>query len=136
MQIFTKFCDTQGCKNTIPESHMYCVPCMEGIRVSLQRKVTHDHVSCTQSPQPLNNKYINTPSYYNSDIGDLYDMFIHQYGLEPWLRHVEMEAVQYLVRAHLKGSYRGDVAKAKVILERVIAELDKAQVVCNTRETK
>ena len=62
------------------------------------------------------------PSYYTTVNGDLYTLFITKYGLDMWCKHVEMEAIQYLWRCRDKGQYLEDIQKAKVILERILAE--------------
>lgn len=65
----------------------------------------------------------NSPAYYSSSAGDVYAMLIAQFGLDAWLRHAEMEVIQYMFRATRKQNYLGDVKKAKVIVDRIIAEM-------------
>ncbi len=67
-----------------------------------------------------------TPAHYYSRGGqDLYDIFIEKYGTTVWLRHVEMECIQYLWRSSDKGTYVNDIMKVKVICERIVKELSK-----------
>jgi len=70
---------------------------------------------------------IPAPHYYTlAKSRDLYSIFIEINGLETWLRHVEMEAIQYLFRARSKGDYLEDIRKVRVICERIIEEVEKS----------
>ncbi len=89
-------------------------------------KLTEDKMVNQLKGQELNEKYQKfslTPRYYYKEGTDLYDMEIKMFGLNAWLRHVEMEAIQYIARADLKGHYREDIEKAKIILERILTEI-------------
>ena len=65
------------------------------------------------------------PIYYRGGAQDLYALFIEKYGLSVWLRHVEMECMQYLWRCAEKSDYVGDITKVKVICERILHEMSK-----------
>ena len=77
-------------------------------------------------PTPSAERHDGTPSYYRHGGQDLYDLFIEKYGLAVWLRHVEMECIQYLWRSTGKETYMSDIAKVKVICERILAEVQKS----------
>ena len=77
-------------------------------------------------PDPLGVRHEGTPSYYRNSGQDLYDLFIVKYGLLTWLRHVEMECIQYLWRCGEKNVYVSDIAKVKVICERILSEMEKS----------
>ncbi len=68
-----------------------------------------------------------TPSYYQletDDMGDLYDLFVAQRGLDVVRQHLEMAALEYLWRCRHKGQYLRDLEKARVIIERLIDMAD------------
>lgn len=75
----------------------------------------------------MDNK-LNSPDYYQAQNGqDIYDMLIAYYGTELWQYHAEMEAIQYIFRAHRKENYASDINKAIIILQRLLFEIEKAQ---------
>ena len=97
--------------------HKMCKVCEEFVpRAEFSKHMESEH------PSGMEGKRV--PEYYGSGSeDDLYRVFIERYGLESWLRHVEMEVIQYVERARKKGQYTEDIRKAKVILERILEEV-------------
>lgn len=100
-----------------PLAHFYkCRECLAEKAVEMIEETVRDSIL------DFNSKYTNTPNYYNTDKGDLYDFFIAHLGLSTWIDHALMETVQYCLRAKAKGSFEQDIRKAIVILERILKE--------------
>jgi len=61
-----------------------------------------------------------TPKYYKTGPdADLFDVFVYRYGLETVQAHLEMNAIEYLYRAGLKGQYTADLTKVASLVARV-----------------
>ncbi len=60
-----------------------------------------------------------TPEYYRTPAGDLYDIWLFRFGTEAVRAHLEMCAMEYLYRAGLKGQYNDDIKKVNALLERI-----------------
>ncbi len=58
------------------------------------------------------------PTYYTTPSGDLYDLFVHQFGVEAVRLHLVMQSIEYLYRYKLKGHALEDIDKVAWLMQR------------------